>query len=157
MILKFMLPLAALGLAFGLRADPVQTITFKVLTTFGDPVEAKLVSLVAMHGKEISTNCQGLRCTNISEGAYSYSFVLASNQRKIDGNAVIYRTNQVVIVDVGTGPADLGDDDYPVVRGKVLHAGADASKLWVRLQPLYSEHGRTSCREECRSRWSPYH
>jgi hypothetical protein len=120
------------------RADSYQ-VSFKAFTAFGDPVAIRVLALNdPMHQRDLASHCSGAVCSDVPEGPYSYSVSIADNNRRVDGSAVIYRTNQVIPVDVGTAASDLDDSDFPDLAGKVLHA-ADPSKVWVRLEQLYAD------------------
>jgi hypothetical protein len=119
--------------------DPTYQVTFKAFTAFGEPVGAH-VSVLAdpLHRRDLISHCVGLICSEIPEGAYTYSILIDETGRKVDGSAVVYRTNQVVSVDVGTPAGDLDDSTFPKVTGKVLNA-SDPAKVWIRLQQLFSD------------------
>ncbi len=120
-------------------AEPTHQITFKALTAFGDTVAVHVVTLAdPLHHRDLASHCAGVICSDIPEGAYSYAVTLDANSRRVEGSAVIYRTNQVVTVDIGTLETDLEDSDFPVITGKVLSA-ADPAKIWIRLQQLYAD------------------
>ncbi len=138
-LLLSLLPVAA-------RADSYQ-VSFRAFTAFGDPVAIRVVSLAdPLHQRDLAPHCSGAVCTDVPEGPYSYSVSIAETNRRVDGSAVIYRTNQVIPVDVGSAASDLDDSDFPDVAGKVLHV-ADPSKIWVRLEQLYAD-GSVSARIE---------
>jgi hypothetical protein len=77
-------------------------------------------------------------CTEIPEGPYTYSLLIDQTGRKVEGSAVVYRTNQVVSVDVGTEAGEMDDNSFPRITGKVVKA-ADPARVWIRLQQLYSD------------------
>lgn len=120
-------------------ADSTYQITFKAFTAFGDPIAIRVVTLTdPMHHRELVAQCTEAVCTGIPEGPYTYSVAVAATGRTVEGSAVVYRTNQVVPVDVGTPTADLDDSDFPTLRGQISHV-RDTSKLWIRLQQLYGD------------------
>jgi hypothetical protein len=120
-------------------ADSTYQITFKAFTAFGDPIAIRVVTLMdPMHHRELVAQCTDAVCTGIPEGPYTYSVAVAATGRTVEGSAVVYRTNQVVPVDVGTPTADLDDSDFPTLRGQISHV-RDTSKLWIRLQQLYGD------------------
>jgi hypothetical protein len=131
----FLLPLLPLAA----RADSSYQVNFKAFTAFGDSVAIRVTSLAdPLHHRDLAAHCSGAVCTDIPEGPYSFSVSIAETNRQVDGSAVIYRTNQVIPVDVGNAAGDLDDSDFPAVGGKILHA-ADPSKVWVRLEQLYGD------------------
>jgi hypothetical protein len=126
------LPLAA-------QADSTHQVNFKAFTAFGDPVAIHVISLAdPLHHRDLATRCSGAVCTDIPEGPYTYSVSLTETNRRVDGSAVIYRTNQVIAVDVGTVASDLDDSDFPDLLGKIVHA-ADPTKVWIRLEQFYGD------------------
>jgi hypothetical protein len=128
-----------LFLALAGKADSTYQITFKAFTAFGDPVAIRVVTLAdPMHHRDLAAQCVNTICTGIPEGPYTYSVAIAQTGRTVEGSAVVYRTNQVVPVDVGTPTSDLDDSDFPTVTGKISHA-RDTSKIWIRLQQLYGD------------------
>lgn len=130
--LLFFLPLAG-------KADSTYQVTFKAFTAFGDPVAIRVVTLAdPMHHRDLAAQCVNTICTGIPEGPYTYSVAIAATGRKVEGSAVVYRTNQVVPVDVGTPTSDLDDSDFPILTGKISHI-RDTSRVWIRLQQLYGD------------------
>lgn len=77
-------------------------------------------------------------CSGIPEGPYTFSVALEDTGRKVDGSAVIYRTNQIIPVDVGTATQDIDNLDFPTISGTVVNA-PDTSKIWIRLEQLYAD------------------
>jgi hypothetical protein len=127
--------------------DSSYQVSFRGFTAFGDPVAIRVVALAdPLHQRDLAAHCSGAVCTGIPEGPYSYSVSIPETNRRVDGSAVIYRTNQVIPVDVGTPAGDLDDSDFPDLAGKVLHV-ADPSKVWIRLEQLYAD-GSVSARIE---------
>jgi hypothetical protein len=125
--------------AWAAEPSPVYQVTFKALTAFGDPVAAHVVTLAdPLHHRDLASHCTATVCTEIPEGAYSYAITLDGTGRRVEGSAVVYRTNQVVAVDVGMPEADMDDAEFPTIVGKVTGA-ADTAKIWIRLQQLYSD------------------
>jgi hypothetical protein len=119
---------------------PVHQVSFRAVTAYGQPVQVRVVALSdVLRHRDIVTACHGSRCANVPEGPYSYTVLLPQYNRTVEGSAVIYRTNQVVLVDVGAPAADLDEKAFPRVKGRIIGATAIASRLWVRLQPLYSD------------------
>ena len=120
-------------------AEPLHQVTFKALTAFGDPVAVHVVALAdPLHHRDLASHCVGVVCSEIPEGAYSYTLTLDATGRKVDGSAVVYRTNQIVTVDIGLPESDMDDSDFPVIVGKITTV-ADSAKVWIRLQQLYSD------------------
>jgi hypothetical protein len=134
------LQLLLLGLAsWQLSAATLYQVTFKAVTAFGDPVPVQVAGLGdPLHRRDLTPNCHGNVCRDVPEGPYNYVVTLIGSERKVEGQAVVYRTNQVVLVDVGTPEEDLDDSDFPNITGHL--SGAPASgDVWIRLQPLYSD------------------
>jgi hypothetical protein len=120
-------------------AEPVYQVTFRVVTAFGQPVEAALSSLGdAIHHTDVTAKCHGLKCSNLTEGPYGYVVTLGGSGRKVEGTTVVYRKNQVVVVDVGALDGEVDDASFVTVAGRVTNASS-ASPLWVRLQALFSD------------------
>jgi hypothetical protein len=121
------------------RADSTYQVSFKAFTAFGDPVSIRVLSLAdPVHHRDLATQCVNTVCSGIPEGPYTYSVAVADTGRQVDGSAVVYRTNQVIPVDVGTPTTDLDDSEFPNISGTISHAG-DTSKVWIRLQQLYGD------------------
>lgn len=119
--------------------EPVYQVTFRVVTAFGRPVEATLTSLGdAIHHSDVTANCHGLECSNLTEGPYGYVVTLDGSGRKVEGTTVVYRKNQVVVVDVGAPEGEVDDESFVTVAGRITNA-ASTSELWVRLQALFSD------------------
>lgn len=119
---------------------PVHRVTFRAVTAYGQPVQARVVALSdVLRHRDMVHACSGSRCADLPEGPYSYTVLLPQYGRSIEGSAVIYRTNQVVLVDVGAPAADLDENAFQSVKGRVVGAAGSASRLWVRLQQLYSD------------------
>jgi len=119
---------------------PVHQVTFRAVTAYGQPVQARIVALSdVLRHRDMASSCVGSRCADLPEGPYSYSVLLPQYRRTVEGSAVIYRTNQVVLVDVGAPAADLDESVFQRVKGRIVGASEKASRLWVRLQPLYSD------------------
>lgn len=118
---------------------PSYQIQFRAFTAFGDPIAVRVLALVnPVHHQEMSSHCVKTVCSGIPEGPYTFSVALEDTGRKVDGSAVIYRTNQVIPVDVGTAMQDIDNIDFPSISGTVVPA-RDASKMWVRLEQLYAD------------------
>lgn len=125
----------------GLAAPPESTyqVTFKAVTAFGEPVPVHITSLAdPLHHRDLAPRCAGVVCTSIPEGPYKYVVSIDQTGRKVEGTAVVYRTNQVIVVDVGTPQADTDESSFPTITGVVTNA-PDPSKVWIRLQQLYSD------------------
>jgi hypothetical protein len=121
-------------------AEPTYQATFRVVTAFGQPVEAALSSLGdAIHHSDVTSKCHGLECSNLTEGPYAYSITLPGNGRKVEGTTVIYRKNQVVVVDIGALDGEVDDATFVTVAGHVTSGTSAAGRLWVRLQALFSD------------------
>jgi hypothetical protein len=119
--------------------DSSYQVTFKAFTAFGEPVKAHVTVLAdPLHRRDLAAHCAGLVCSEIPEGAYTYSILIDETGRKVDGSAVVYRTNQVISVDVGTPAGELDDSTFPRITGRVLNA-SEPAKVWIRLQQLYSD------------------
>lgn len=120
-------------------SEAAYQVTFKALTAFGNPVTAHVTALVdPLHRRDLAAHCAKLVCTDIPEGPYTYSLLIDATGRKVEGSAVIYRTNQVVSVDVGTAAGEMDDSAFPKITGRIMRA-ADPAKVWIRLQQLYSD------------------
>jgi hypothetical protein len=118
---------------------PVHQVSFRAVTAYGQPVQARVVALSdVLRHRDMVNACTGSRCADLPEGPYSYTVLLPQYRRTVEGSAVIYRTNQIVLVDVGAPAADLDEKAFPRVKGRIVGA-YNPSKLWVRLQPLYSD------------------
>ncbi len=121
-------------------AESVYQVTFKVVTAFGEPVEARIAALGdAIHHRDLTANCSGLQCKDLPEGPYGYIVTLPANDRKVEGTTVIYRKNQIVLVEVGAVAADIDDASFTAVKGRIVNASAPADQFWVRLQALFSD------------------
>jgi hypothetical protein len=120
-------------------AETLYQVNFKAVTAWGEPLPLRVTALNdPVHHRDLAANCIGQVCKDLAQGAYTYSIVLSGNGRKLDGTAVIYRANQMVIVDAGNLGEDLDEATFQTVSGKIAGA-SDPSSLWVRLQPLYSD------------------
>lgn len=120
-------------------ADSTYQVSFKAFTAFGDPVSIRVLSLAdPVHHRDLVTHCVDTVCSEIPEGPYTYSVTVGDTGRQVDGSAVVYRTNQVIPVDVGTPTTDLDDSEFPNISGTITHA-SDTSKVWIRLQQLYGD------------------
>jgi hypothetical protein len=125
--------------AVPILAEPVYQVTFRVVTAFGQPVEATLSSVGdAIHHTDVTAKCHGLECSDLTEGPYGYVVTLGGSGRKVEGTTVVYRKNQVVVVDVGAPEGEVDDASFVTVAGRVTNA-ASAGPLWVRLQALFSD------------------
>jgi hypothetical protein len=119
--------------------EPVYQVTFKAVTAFGQPVPVHVTSLAdPLHHRELAARCAGVVCTQIPEGAYRYEVSIDETGRKVEGTAVVYRTNQIIVVDVGTPASDTDASAFPTITGIVVNA-PDAGTIWIRLQQLYSD------------------
>lgn len=122
-----------------LPAAPLFQVTFKAVTAFGDAVPMRVAGLGdPLHHRDLTPNCHLNICRDVPEGPYNYVVTLIGNERKVEGQAVVYRTNQVVLVDVGTREEDLDDSSFPNITGH-LSGIPDSGDVWIRLQPLYSD------------------
>ena len=120
-------------------AEPVYQVTFRVVTAFGQPVDATLSSLGdAIHHNDVTAKCHGLECSNLTEGPYGYVVTLGGNGRKVEGTTVVYRKNQVVVVDVGALDGEVDDASFVTVAGRITNA-APVTQVWVRLQAVFSD------------------
>src|SRR4051794_3476066 len=120
-------------------SEPVYQVTFRAFTAFGNPVTAHVTALAdPLHRRDLAAHCAGLVCAEIPEGPYTYSLLIDQTGRKVEGSAVVYRTNQVVSVDVGTETGEMDDNSFPKITGKIVKA-TDPAKVWIRLQQLYSD------------------
>jgi len=114
-------------------------VQFRAFTAFGDPIAVRVVALTnPVHHKELASHCVRTICSGIPEGPYTFSVALEGTGRKVDGSAVIYRTNQVIPVDVGTAMRDIDNFDFPTISGTVVNV-RDSSKMWIRLEQLYAD------------------
>jgi hypothetical protein len=114
-------------------------VQFRAFTAFGDPIAVRVVALTnPVHHRELASHCVKTICSEIPEGPYTFSVALEGTGRKVDGSAVIYRTNQVIPVDVGTATRDIDNFDFPTISGTVINA-RDTSKMWIRLEQLYAD------------------
>ena len=122
-----------------LSAETLYNVTFKAVTAFGDAVPMRVAGLGdPLHHRDLTPNCRLNVCKDVPEGPYNFVVSLNGTERKVEGQAVVYRTNQIVLVDVGTPEEDLDDSNYPNITGQF--AGApDSGDVWIRLQPLYSD------------------
>jgi hypothetical protein len=119
--------------------EPAYQVTFKAVTAFGQPVPVHVTSLAdPLHHRELAARCAGVVCSQIPEGAYRYEVSIDETGRKVEGTTVVYRTNQIIVVDVGTPASDTDSSAFPTITGVVLNA-PDNSKVWIRLQQLYSD------------------
>jgi hypothetical protein len=119
--------------------EPVHQVTFKAVTAFGEPVPVHVTSLAdPLHHRDLAARCAGVVCTQIPEGPYRYSVLIDETGRKVEGTAVVYRTNQIIVVDVGTPASDTDEAAFPTITGTVVNA-PDPAKVWIRLQQLYSD------------------
>lgn len=119
--------------------DPVYQVTFKAVTAFGQPVPVHVTSLAdPLHHRDLAAQCTGVVCTQIPEGAYRYEVTIDETGRKVEGTTVVYRTKQIIVVDVGTPASDTDQSAFPTIPGIVLNA-PDTGKMWIRLQQLYSD------------------
>jgi len=119
--------------------EPVYQVTFKAVTAFGEPVPVHVTSLAdPLHHRDLAARCAGVVCSQIPEGPYKYAVLIDETGRKVDGTAVVYRTNQIIVVDVGTPASDTDESSFPTIVGTVVNA-PDTAKVWVRLQQLYSD------------------
>lgn len=122
-----------------LSADALYNVTFKAVTAFGDTVPMRVAGLGdPLHHRDLTPNCRLNVCKDVPEGPYNFVVSLNGTERKVEGQAVVYRTNQVVLVDVGSPEEDLDDSNYPNVTGS-LSGAPDSGDVWIRLQPLYSD------------------
>jgi hypothetical protein len=114
-------------------------VQFRAFTAFGDPIAIHVLTLVdPIHHQELSSRCVKTVCSGIPEGPYTFSVALADTGRKVDGSAVIYRTNQIIPVDVGTATQDIDNLDFPTISGTVMNV-RDTSKIWIRLEQFYAD------------------
>src|SRR5689334_16319119 len=119
--------------------EPVYQVTFKAVTAFGEPVAVHVTSLAdPLHHRDLAARCAGVVCTQIPEGPYKYVVLIDETGRKVEGTAVVYRTNQIIVVDVGTPASDTDESSFPTIVGTVINA-PDPGKVWIRLQQLYSD------------------
>lgn len=119
--------------------ESVYQVTFKAVTAFGEPVGVHVTSLAdPLHHRDLAARCAGVVCTQIPEGPYKYVVLIDETGRKVEGTAVVYRTNQIIVVDVGTPSSDTDESSFPTIVGKVVNA-PDTGKVWIRLQQLYSD------------------
>ena len=119
--------------------EPVYRVTFKAVTAFGEPVSVHITTLAdPLHHRDLAARCAGVVCDQIPEGPYRYAVTIDETGRKVEGSAVVYRTNQIVVVDVGTPASDTDQGSFPTIEGKVVNA-PDPSRIWIRLQQLYSD------------------
>jgi hypothetical protein len=119
--------------------DAVYQVTFKAVTAFGQPVPVHVTSLAdPLHHRDLAARCAGIVCSQIPEGAYRYEVTIDETGRKVEGTTVVYRTNQIIVVDVGTPASDTDESAFPTITGVVVNA-PDNSKVWIRLQQLYSD------------------
>jgi hypothetical protein len=133
LLLVFLLP----GLAA--PPEPVHRVTFKAVTAFGQPVPVHVTALSdPINHRELAAQCAGVVCDQIPEGPYRYAITIDETGRKVEGTAVVYRTNQIVVVDVGTPASDTDEASFPSIEGQVVNT-PDPSKVWIRLQQLYSD------------------
>lgn len=133
LLLLFSLPVLAAP------PQPVYQVTFKAVTAFGEPVPVHVTSLAdPLHHRDLAARCAGMVCTQIPEGPYKYVVLIDETGRKVEGTAVVYRTNQIVVVDVGTPANDTDESSFPTIVGTVVNA-SDPAKVWIRLQQLYSD------------------
>lgn len=122
-----------------LSAETLYQVTFKAVTAFGDNVPMRVAGLGdPLHHRDLSPNCRLNVCKDVPEGPYNFVVTLNGTERKVEGQAVVYRTNQIVLVDVGTPEEDLDDTHFPTITGNVSGA-PDSGDVWIRLQPLYSD------------------
>ena len=139
-ILLLSILLACVSISAAPASIPVHQVTFRAVTAYGQPVQARVVALSdVLRHRDLVSSCRASRCADLPQGPYSYTVLLPQYGRTVEGSAVIYRTNQVVLVDVGAPAADLDESAFPTVKGRIVGAGESASRLWVRLQPLYSD------------------
>lgn len=114
-------------------------VQFRAFTAFGDPIAVRVVALTnPVHHRELASHCVRTICSEIPEGPYTFLVALEGTGREVDGSAVIYRTNQVIPVDVGTATHDIDNFDFPAISGMVTNA-RDTSKMWIRLEQLYAD------------------
>ena len=119
--------------------EPVYQVTFKAVTAFGHPVPVHVTSLAdPLHHRDLAVRCAGVVCGQIPEGAYRYEVTVDETGRKVEGTTVVYRTNQIIVVDIGTPASDTDESAFPTITGMVVNA-PDTSKVWIRLQQLYSD------------------
>jgi hypothetical protein len=122
-----------------LSAETLYQVTFKAVTAFGGSVPMRVAGLGdPLHHRDLTPNCRLNVCKDVPEGPYNFVVVLNGTERKVEGQAVVYRTNQIVLVDVGTPEEDLDDSNFPDITGR-LSGAPDSGDLWVKLQPLYSD------------------
>jgi len=91
-----------------------------------------------LHHRDLAARCAGVVCTQIPEGPYRYVVLIDETGRKVEGSAVVYRTNQIIVVDVGTPANDTDESAFPTIVGAVVNT-PDPAKVWIRLQQLYSD------------------
>jgi hypothetical protein len=121
------------------EAQSSYRVQFRAFTAFGDPIAVHVLTLAdPVHHQELSSHCVKTVCNGIPEGPYTFSVALEDTGRKVDGSAVIYRTNQIIPVDVGTATQDIDNLDFPTISGTIASVG-DVSKMWIRLEQLYSD------------------
>jgi hypothetical protein len=135
--------LALLVLLVCIRSEcaepPTYQVTFKALTAFGEAVPIHVVALAdPLHHRDLASHCDHAVCTDVPEGPYTYAVSIDSNGRKVEGSAVIYRKNQLVVIDVGLPGAEMDESSFPTIRGEVVGA-SEPAQVWIRLQPLYSD------------------
>jgi hypothetical protein len=137
--MRLLIALVSTALLASAEAQPSYRIQFRAFTAFGDPIAVRVVTLLdPVHHREFSSHCVKTVCSAIPEGPYTFSVALESTGRKVDGSAVIYRTNQIIPVDVGTAMHDIDNFDFPTISGTVVNV-SDSSKMWIRLEQLYAD------------------
>lgn len=136
---RFLRIVPLLFVCWQLPAETLYQVTFKAVTAFGDSVPMRVAGLGdPLHHRDLTPNCRLNVCKDVPEGPYNFIVTLNGTERKVEGQAVVYRTNQIVLVDVGTPEEDLDDAHFPTIAGTVSGA-PDSADVWIRLQPLYSD------------------
>ena len=137
--MRLLIAFVSIALLASAEAQPSYRIQFRAFTAFGDPIAVRVITLAdPVHHREFSSHCVKTVCSAIPEGPYTFSVALENTGRKVDGSAVIYRTNQIIPVDVGTAMRDIDNFDFPTISGTVVNV-RDSSKMWIRLEQFYAD------------------